>query len=438
MRRAVDAGGFIRATGNTVAWANGDRRIEMFLHGALGLQVSRDRLDDILLAGAQAAGAHVVRHATVRSVAWDGGRSLVTYEGDNGSATCRARWVLDCSGRAGLVARSGWRRPEPAERTIAVVAVFESSRWRDMEDTTHTLVESYRTGWAWSVPVSPTRRYVTVMLDPRRTDLRGSLLYAYRNELSATKMIAELVDGAHLIEEPWACDASPYSAVRVADAEAATLLVGDAASFIDPLSSFGVKKALASAWLAAIVVNSSLADTALVTPALELFERREREMYSELQRAASALARDAATAHHGDFWDGRTDADNAQRGNLLDIAVAQREPRVLRAFEELKRRDAIRLRTARSVDVVERAVVSGNRITLEEHLAAPSLAGATRYCRNVDLVRLARLAHEFEQVPDLYAAYNRAASPAPLPDFLGALSALIGYDLLEFANDRLP
>ena len=34
------------------------------------------------------------------------------------------------------------------------------------------------------------------------------------------------------------------------------LLAGDAGSFIDPLSSAGVKKALASAWLAAVAVST--------------------------------------------------------------------------------------------------------------------------------------------------------------------------------------
>jgi hypothetical protein len=56
-----------------------------------------------------------------------------------------------------------------------------------------------------------------------------------------------------------------------------------------------------------------------------------------------------------------------------------------------------------------------------------------RYCRNVDLVVIAQLASRYEQVPDLFDAYNRNAPPAPLPDFLGALSTLIGLDMLSLA-----
>jgi hypothetical protein len=82
---------------------------------------------------------------------------------------------------------------------------------------------------------------------------------------------------------------------------------------------------------------------------------------------------------------------------------------------------------------VNRPVVRGHRIALEEHLSAPAAPDGVRYCRNVDLVVLARLAPRFEQVPDLYEAYNRAAPPAPLPDFLGALSTLVGFGMLTLA-----
>jgi len=70
---------------------------------------------------------------------------------------------------------------------------------------------------------------------------------------------------------------------------------------------------------------------------------------------------------------------------------------------------------------------------LEQHLASAAIPRGVRYCRNVDLVAIARLAPQHEQVPDLYDAYSRAASAVPLPDFLGALSALVGLEMLTFA-----
>ena len=88
------------------------------------------------------------------------------------------------------------------------------------------------------------------------------------------------------------------------------LLVGDAASFIDPLSSYGVKKALASAWLAAVVVHTSLTNSALAAVALDLFNQREREIHTAAVRQSAHFFADAATRHHYPFWTGRATMDH--------------------------------------------------------------------------------------------------------------------------------
>ena len=41
------------------------------------------------------------------------------------------------------------------------------------------------------------------------------------------------------------------------------------------------------------------------------------------------------------------------------------------------------------------------------------------------------MAGEYRQVPDLFDAYNRASQPVILPDFLGALSVLLGKGMME-------
>ncbi len=271
------------------------------------------------------------------------------------------------------------------------------------------------------------------MLDPRVTTVpgRSDLDAAYDAELARTPALRALVNGATMVGAPWACDATPYSAARVAGDDA--LLVGDAASFVDPLSSFGVKKALASAWLAAVVVHTALTDPSATDGAVELFAARETAMADHLRQGAAALARDAAGAHETPFWSARADADPAPASDEWDVDALRADNRVQAAFEEMKRRPVLRLRPADSLRFVKRPVVRGHRITLEDYLSAPPVPNGVRYCRNVDLVVLARLAPEFEQVPDLFEAYNRAAPPAPLPEFLGALSTLVGFGMLELA-----
>jgi len=433
VRAAIDDAQFIRATGNTVHWAARDVRVEPFDGTTRGYQVPRDRFDNLLLDAAIAAGALLHANSIARGVERNSDALSVTYDAPAGRRTIRAPWVLDCSGRSGVVARCGWRKAEPRARTTAIVGVWRRTDEWPVDDNTHTLVESYPGGWAWSVPASQEQRFVTVMLDPSVTELpgRAALGDTYRTEIARTAMIRRLVAGATLAGAPWARDATPYSVDRASGG--GILLIGDAASFVDPLSSFGVKKALASAWLAAVAVHTAIAEPSMAAAAFELFDGRERAMFDNLQRQSAALSRDAAGAYRSDFWRGRADGTWNDSPGEIDVAALRADARVVSAFEELKRRPAVKLRAGGSMSIVDRPIVRDHRVVLEQHLTGPALPNAVRYCRNVNLVLITTLAAQFDQVPDLFDAYNRAAPPAPLPDFLAALSTLVGLDLLTFA-----
>jgi flavin-dependent dehydrogenase len=428
----LDAAGFMRSTGNTVRWGSGDERVEQFAAGLHGYQVDRAAFDAFLAREATAAGADVRLGANVTAIRRTDG-AVIEYERDGKPESIGADWILDCSGRTGVVARDGWRVPEQAARTTAIVGVWDRDDEWAMPHPSHTLVESTGDGWAWSVPVSRRRRFVTLMVDPTITLVanREGLERAYHEQLSRTRSLAALVVGAQRVGPVFARDASPYSA-RIYG-ERGTLLVGDAASFVDPLSSFGIKKALASAWLASVVVHSTLLDAGSATPALELFNTRERAMYDALRRSSAALARDAAHSHPTAFWEARA-AEVADGAFEPDVAALRGDADVTGAFEELRRRESIRLRPTALVKRASRPAVRGNRVVVEDHLIVPAFPDGVRYVRNVDLVRLSDLAPAHDQVPDLFAAYNQVASPAPLPDFLGALSLLIGKSFLEWKS----
>src|SRR5438477_369 len=98
-----------------------------------------------------------------------------------------ASMVIDCSGRAGVIGRR-FRCAQPGHRTYALVGVWERSAW-DLPDATHTLVETYEGGWAWSVPVSSTIRHVGVMVDAGRQ---------YRTEIAKTPRLWRTLQDAVL------------------------------------------------------------------------------------------------------------------------------------------------------------------------------------------------------------------------------------------------
>ena len=429
----LDATGALRSTGNTVRWGNDAERVERFAAGLHGYQVDRAIFDAFLAREAAGAGADVRLGANVIRVSGDR-PATVTYEQDGETRALRADWILDCSGRTGIIARDGWRVADDAARTTAIVGVWERDDAWPTPDPTHTIVESTTDGWAWSVPVSERRRYVTLMLDPRLTSVaaRGELDASYTKLLGQTRSLSALVDGARLDGAVFARDASPYHARLYADH--GTMLVGDAASFVDPLSSYGIKKAMASAWLASVCINSILTNSAIEPAALELFNTRERAMHDALRRATATLARDAASSHPTAFWEVRAGASatDTEAAFEPDVSVLRTDPDVLRALDELRSRDALQLQPTPSVKRVGRPTVRGNRVVVEDHLVVPAFPDGVRYVRNIDLLKLSELASTKTHVPDLFEAYNRVASPSPLPDFLGAMSLLLGKGFLTW------
>lgn len=431
VREVVAGAGFVEATGNTAWWGEGEMRVERFAGGRVGYQVERTALDAVLRGAAAAAGAELcvpgnVLGVQLRPDEWH----EVTVEVADGRRVVGARWVLDCTGRARLLARRGGAE-RGAPRTLALAGVWERAAGWEVPDDSHTLVESVEHGWGWSVPVGGGRRFFTVMLDPARSHVTrgGDLGRQYREELARLPVLGRLAGSGTQAGDAWACDATPYRTEPVAGDR--VLCVGDAASFIDPLSSFGVKKALASGWLAAVVAHTALATPAMTAPAIALFAARERDYADAAERELATLARDAA-GEGAAFWAARAtramhDADTGDGGD------ERLDARIPAAFAQLKAREAVELRLADDVRVASHPMVRGSAVVLEPHLVAAAYPGGVRFVRNVDLLALVRIATRERDVGVMYERYVAREGRVALPDFLAALSTLVGRGLLRLA-----
>jgi flavin-dependent dehydrogenase len=431
MLDAVEAAGFHEWRGNTVWWSEQEPRVERFPDNARGYHVLRASLSDVLRPLAVDAGAHL-REGHVRDVRFAEDSPLtVTIESGEHDWQARARFALDCTGRSGIIARHGLRQLETSHRTVALVGEWRSEGgWEDV-DGTHTLVAAYEDGWAWSIPTGDGVRYFTVMVDPERTQLtRGQSSDAvYLSELAKPDALRSLLERGRLAEGPWGHDATLYSAHRYAGP--AFLLVGDAASFIDPLSSFGVKKALASAGVSAIVTHTALVRPGMRDEALAFHERRERAVYFSYRAQSASFAATAGQSHHP-FWAARSSSfEEVAADTDLDAASLAHDPEVARAFDELRRRPEIRVGEGPSLRFTSRAMIRGREIVLDDHLALPECPDGIRYLRGVDLVELARLAPHHTDVGDLYGSVLRQQPAVGLPDFLAALSWLISRNVLR-------
>ena len=429
---AVERAGFQPWRGNTVWWGSIVPRVESFPVGVAGYQVDRARFDEVLRAVAATAGVRI-QSGTVRDVTLASRDSAASVGVDTGKGSVRvdASFLIDASGRAGVVARLGPRRQESSLRTVALAGTWAADAWPAI-DPAHTLVASYAGGWAWSVATDARTRQFTVMVDPARSGLARDVAArdVYLTELAKVAPFGTLLATASLIDGPWGADASQYDAIRYAGP--GFLLAGDAASFIDPLSSVGVKKALASGWLAAVVVNTIARAPAMTEAALQFFDRRERDVFVAARRQAAAFAAQAASDAPPPFWLPRAGAgDEPHVWSELDASRLARDPDVQTAFRDLRTRDTLRLRRGTAVEVAPRPMVRGRDIVMDDHLLLPDAPDGVRYLRGIDLLALAREAVAHEDVGAICDAVARTHPAVELPDLLGALSFLIARGVLR-------
>jgi hypothetical protein len=308
--------------------------------------------------------------------------------------------------------------------------VFRSVSGFRVPDDTHTLVEAHAGGWAWSVPVARGERHVTVMLDPPPRESRPrdiSILFAH--ELAKALELAALLDEAQPIGSTVALDASPYTSA--AFAPDGLLLVGDAASFIDPLSSFGVKKALFSGWLAAVATHTALLHPERAAMAFSFYAAQEQRLHSRYARLSQRYALEAVADHAGSaFWSARArplvgeeDAEDAP-------LAAEHEVRA--AFERIRARD-LRLRLDEGAAIVSAPAVRGRTIVRSEALLGRD-GRVAQFVEGVSAPVVARLLARSGEVGELCSAYGAAASPVPLGVLLRALSTLVAAGFVREAE----
>jgi flavin-dependent dehydrogenase len=456
----IDRAGFYRTTGNTVWWGAREGDVELFDSagsGELGgYQVFRPDFDRLLLAAAREAGARIQADVEVRHVDLTDSDACIEYVPQPATripnpasrvphpasrnpppaarlpppASLRCRFVLDCSGRAGVIARCGYRLDQPGFHAQAFVGVWQSGTGWPLSEPTHTIVETYDDGWGYSVPLSPTARHIGVVVDSGTTQLtRDRIVEArFRGELAKTRKLAMLTESATLVDA-WACAASMYSAREYAGP--AFLLVGDAGSFLEPLSSFGVKKALASGWLAAIAVHTALAHPARSSQALDFFSRRERQVYDSSLRRSCQYAREAYESHPHAFWQTRaTVTPPPLLRDEIDEHLLLEGSDVKAAFERLKAGDGIRLSRSTSAPGPPAVFIRGQEIVIDEAVSWHAEPRGVRFLAGVDLVALRDLACDHTDVPAVISAYQRRFGETPLPNLLGALSVLVAKRVL--------
>jgi flavin-dependent dehydrogenase len=312
-----------------------------------------------------------------------------------GGAELRGRFLIDATGRSGILARS-YRRKERRFRTLALTGHF-----RTEETSPPTIIEAFEDGWIWTAPLANGLRDVTVMLDA------GSGREAlFASAIERAPHVSSLLSSTALTGPLRGIDATAYDASQFGGED--FLLVGDAASFLDPLSAHGVHKAMDGALVAAICTHTILERPERTDDAVEFYNQRESNIYRVTTERLRALYRQETRFEARPFW--RKRSEGPASGAAPPVPRPPLESAALRG----------------SGAVAKAPVVEGDFIERREVLLAP---GRERPVRFLGPVCLPDLYKDVVSSGDALEAARR--SPAGFERALAAVDWLYREGYLE-------
>ncbi|MCO4774282.1 MAG: tryptophan 7-halogenase, partial [Deltaproteobacteria bacterium] len=218
-------------------------------------QVDRGLLEAELARRVQDLGCAFLSGARVSSVELSKHGHTVTLKTPDGEQTEQARWLVDATGRAGMLKRQlKLREPSPHDSNAIWFRVDEDidiETWDpDPEfaarvppglrrlSTNHLMGDGY---WVWFIPLSSGSTSVGIVSDPQIHDLKGmstidgAMSWLREHEPLAAKAIAPHLDGLqdfHVLRHYSHGAQRVFHPLRWA-------LTGDAGAFLDPFYSPG-------------------------------------------------------------------------------------------------------------------------------------------------------------------------------------------------------
>jgi flavin-dependent dehydrogenase len=240
------------AYANASSWGTGELTVTDFIrdpHG-LGLHLDRALFDADLRKAAASAGA-TVRMAQVREATQDalGIWGLTLADG----TIERARFLIDCTGRAAALAR---RLGAERVRDDGLIALYAWTAPGTADGESFTLVESAATGWWYTAPLPEASRVIAFHVDAETANEIQRTPGRWEELLAATEFISRAVGSAPLTTAPQAVEACGARLDHFSGA--GWLAAGDAALSFDPISSQGIFNALYTGMKAGQTAHSIL------------------------------------------------------------------------------------------------------------------------------------------------------------------------------------
>ena len=257
-------------------------------------QVDREILDEHVLAEAVAEGVELIRPAKVSALEISDGKSRVTVDTAEGRREISARWVVDASGRAAVLARKfGTLQNLQEHPTNAVWARFRNVKdWDGYEmlnrfpeyakscQVSRASATNHLTGygwWCWIIPLKGGDYSAGLVYDSRLFTLPAGekLGERLKAHLLTSPIGREIFENAEVIEgDVKAYSSLPYQVEKVAGP--GWQIVGDAAGFMDPLYSQGLDYC---SWTVSAAVDRIVGESKGEKPCLDTLNARYATSY---------------------------------------------------------------------------------------------------------------------------------------------------------------
>jgi len=270
--------------------------------------VSRSDLDATLLLDAKEVGVETLEANAVGSIDCSAEKAEVFYKSAEEKSLFRADFVVDARGRF---------TPFKEEYVCGVksFSILQELEFEEIQEK-KTSISSTKDGWIWQAAVGEKRGYIQFTCD----ESKALTIKNFEELLIALKEQNEdlwSLQNAKPVNKIVTRDA--YSKVHKEIVNDKMILVGDAASSIDPLSGNGAFQAMSMSSVAPFVINTILhANQEAKECAMAFYKERVNYIYEKFAKVGRDFYK-LETRYETPFWQKRRSWPQEQTSELKNL-----------------------------------------------------------------------------------------------------------------------
>ena len=408
LRDRVEQSDVFRSGKSRARWQT-DEAVTHIQQGAPGLQVNRADFDALLLNAAVEAGVRTMQPVrAAKPQRGTDGKWLIPYRRGSNMGAVSAEFVIDATGRRGLMSRA--KRPD-GEETTALYGYWQGAGLPRAE----TLIDTLPAAWLWGSAVPGAGFNAMAFID--RKDAQGlnhhERRQLYLEILASSPLFHDCIQG-QLVTGIRSCDASAFHRDEVVGKD--FLKVGEAAFALDPLSSQGVLAALTSALHGSLVANTLLSAEGDADAAIQFYNARTKEAVTRNREIATERYGAHPLAAISPFWQSR---GSRLETNQTLASVTIPPANQISLDHPLQLADGVR--------IVPLPVVTGDRIARRPAITHPDWDRPIAFLRDLPVGRMLAELRSDQSGRSMMAEWSRLYGHQPCRS---AVSWLCGHGIL--------